>query len=65
MLGVRFGYFIKTKFKNDKIKSARKSKILHFFVITEMLSVGNFILKLYNCHKELKGDKNDNESIIT
>ena len=33
------------------------SKSCTFFVIMETLSVGNFISKLYNCHKELKGDK--------
>lgn len=52
VLGLGFIYFIKTI--NDETKSARKNKILHFFVITEMLSVGNYILKLYNCYKKFE-----------
>ena len=39
-----------------------KAKSCTFFVIMETLSVGNFISKLYNCHKELKGDKGYNEA---
>ena len=40
-----------------KQKVQEKTKSCTFFVIMETLSVGNYVLKLYNCYKELKGDQ--------